>query len=67
MSKPKPPIAGQTPLSAVPEVDTHGDEKMTPEQAATLRALADEAGEPFDAALTRAQAQERIDELKSRR
>lgn len=60
-------IAGQSALSAIPEADAQrGDEPMTPKQAAILRELAEDAGEPFDGALTQAQARERIEYLKNR-
>jgi hypothetical protein len=41
-----------------------GDEPMTGPQASYLKTLAHEAGEPYDPALTKAQASERIDELQ---
>ena len=43
-----------------------GDEPMTEAQASYLRTLSDEAGEPFDDSLTKAQASQRIDELRDR-
>ena len=43
-----------------------GDEPMTAAQASYLRTLSEEAGEPFDDNLTKAQASERIDALRSR-
>ena len=43
-----------------------GDEPMTEAQASYLRTLSDEVGEPFDEALTKAQASQRIDELRDR-
>jgi hypothetical protein len=41
-----------------------GDESMTGPQASYLRTLAQEAGEPFDESLTKAEASKRIDELQ---
>lgn len=41
-----------------------GDDPMTPAQAAYLRRLSEQAGEPFDSRLTKAQASERIDQLR---
>ena len=43
-----------------------GEEPMTGAQASYLKTLSDEAGEPFDDALTKAQASKRIDELQQR-
>ncbi len=43
-----------------------GDEPMTGAQASYLRTLAQEANEPFDESLTKAQASKRIDELQER-
>lgn len=43
-----------------------GDEPMTEPQASYLRTLSEEAGEPFDEGLTKAQASTRIDELQGR-
>ena len=40
------------------------DSAMTGDQADLLRALCEDAGEPFDAGLTQAQALERIEELR---
>jgi hypothetical protein len=41
-----------------------GDEAMTGAQRSYLRTLSDEAGEPFDDSLTKAEASKRIDELR---
>ena len=49
-----------------PEDWKTGDEPMTAAQASYLRTLSEEAGEPFDDNLTKAQASERIDALQSR-
>jgi hypothetical protein len=43
-----------------------GDESMTAAQASYLRTLAQEAGEPFDETLSKAEASKRIDELQER-
>ncbi|HEY0149320.1 MAG TPA: DUF3072 domain-containing protein [Allosphingosinicella sp.] len=41
-----------------------GDESMTGPQASYLQTLAQEAGEEFDPALTKAEASKKIDELQ---
>ena len=41
-----------------------GDEPMTDAQASYLKTLSDEAGEPFDDNLSKADASSRIDELQ---
>lgn len=43
-----------------------GDEPMTGAQASYLRTLSQEAGEPFDETLTKAEASKRIDELQEK-
>ena len=43
-----------------------GEEPMTGAQASYLKTLSEEAGEPFDAGMTKAQASQRIDELRER-
>ncbi len=43
-----------------------GDEAMTGAQASYLRTLSQEANEPFDENLTKAEASKRIDELQER-
>ncbi|HEX6535204.1 MAG TPA: DUF3072 domain-containing protein [Gemmatimonadaceae bacterium] len=43
-----------------------GDERMTGAQASYLKTLAQEAGEPVDENLTKAEASKRIDELQER-
>jgi Protein of unknown function (DUF3072) len=45
---------------------TTGDEPMTGAQASYLKTLSDEAGEPFQDDLTKAEASLRIDELQKR-
>ena len=49
-----------------PEDWVTGDEAMTGAQASYLETLSQEAGEPFDSSLTKAQASQRIDELQER-
>ena len=43
-----------------------GDEPMTGAQASYLRTLSQEAGEPFEEGLSKADASKRIDELQQR-
>jgi hypothetical protein len=43
-----------------------GDEPMTAAQASYLKTLSDQANEPFDEDLTKAEASRRIDELQER-
>ena len=43
-----------------------GDEPMTGAQASYLKTLSDEANEPFDEALSKADASQRIDELQAK-
>ena len=45
---------------------TTGDEPMTGAQRSYLKTLSDEAKEPFDDALTKAEASQRIDELQEK-
>jgi hypothetical protein len=47
-----------------PDDWTTGDETMTGAQASYLQTLCEEAGEKFDASLTKAEASKRIDELQ---
>ena len=49
-----------------PEEWVTGDEPMTGAQASYLRTLSQEANEPFDETLTKAQASKRIDELQAK-
>jgi hypothetical protein len=44
-----------------------GDEPMTGAQASYLKTLSEQAGESFDSNMTKAQASQRIDELRERR
>jgi hypothetical protein len=43
-----------------------GDQPMTGAQASYLKTLSDQASEPFDEDLTKAEASRRIDELQER-
>ncbi len=47
-----------------PDDWTTGDEPMTGAQRSYLKTLSEEAGEPFDENLTKAEASKRIDELQ---
>ena len=49
-----------------PEEWTTGDEPMTGAQRSYLKTLSDEAKEPMDESLTKAEASKRIDELQRR-
>ena len=46
-----------------PDEWTTGEEPMTGAQRSYLKTLSDEAGEPFDENLTKAEASKKIDEL----
>jgi hypothetical protein len=58
------------PVTPRPEKDTDdwvtGDEPMTGPQASYLSTLAQEAGEPVDEDLTKADASKKIDELQEK-
>lgn len=47
-----------------PDEWTTGNEPMTGAQQSYLKTLSDEAGEPFDESLSKAEASKRIDELQ---
>src|SRR5215213_4795480 len=47
-----------------PDEWTTGEEPMTGAQRSYLKTLSDEAGEPFDETLTKAEASKKIDELQ---
>ena len=49
-----------------PDEWTTGDEPMTGAQKSYLKTLSDEANEPFDENLTKAEASKRIDELQKK-
>ena len=56
------------PSNAVKDPDdwTTGDERMTGAQASYLKTLCEEADEPFDDTLTKAEASKRIDALQQK-
>jgi hypothetical protein len=66
MADPTPQTQPQGNLQKDPDDWTTGDERMTAAQASYLKTLSDEAGEPFDDSLTKADASKRIDELQAR-
>ncbi len=43
-----------------------GEEPMTGAQSSYLKTLSDQAGEPFDESITKAEASRRIDELQKK-
>lgn len=49
-----------------PDTWTPGEEPMTGTQGSYLRTLSEEAGESFDASLSRSEASKRIDELQAK-
>jgi hypothetical protein len=49
-----------------PEDWVTGDEPLTGAQASYLKTLSEEAGEPFDEDLSKAEASKKIDELQSK-
>jgi hypothetical protein len=49
-----------------PDTWTTGDEEMTGAQKSYLKTLSDQAGEPFDETLTKADASKKIDELQQK-
>lgn len=49
-----------------PDDWTTGGETMTGAQASYLKTLSEEAGEPFDGSLSKADASKRIDELQAK-
>ncbi len=49
-----------------PDDWTTGEEAMTGAQASYLKTLSEEAGQPFDDGLTKAEASKRIDALQAR-
>jgi hypothetical protein len=53
-------------LEKNPDDWTTGAEPMTAAQASYLRTLSDQASEPFNPDLTKAEASKRIDELRQR-
>ena len=67
-SQQRPAGNGDTPSNTVKDPDdwTTGDERMTGAQASYLKTLCEEAGEPFDENLSKAEASKRIDELQAK-
>ena len=67
-TNPKSNIDPATPSNAEKNPDdwTTGDETMTGAQASYLKTLCEEAGEPFDQSLTKAQASKMIDAMQAR-
>lgn len=64
---PKAPPPEGTASNTVKDPDnwTTGDESMTGAQASYLKTLCEEAGEEFDASLSKADASKRIDALQA--
>lgn len=64
----KTPPVDDTPSNTVKDPDdwTTGDETMTGAQASYLKTLSEEAGEEFDASLTKAEASKKIDALQGK-
>ncbi|CAN5698322.1 DUF3072 domain-containing protein [soil metagenome] len=60
------PGAQGTNLQKDPDRWKSGDEPMTAAQASYLQTLAEEAGEPFDENLSKAEASKRIDDLRAK-
>ena len=60
----KDPTEAPSNVAKDPDEWVTGDETMTGAQASYLKTLCEEAGEPFDPGLTKAQASKRIDELQ---
>ncbi len=62
----KPADTDATPSNAQKDPDqwVTGDESMTGAQHSYLKTLAEEAGEPVDEQLTKAEASKKIDELR---
>ena len=59
-------MAEQSNMEKDPEDWVTGDEPMTGAQRSYLKTLCEEAKEPFDDTLTKAEASRRIDELQSK-
>jgi hypothetical protein len=60
------PVDDQSNTVKDPNEWTTGDEPMTGAQRSYLKTLSDEAKEPFDENLTKAEASKRIDELQEK-
>ena len=67
-SKTPDPTSNDLPSNVEKDPDewVTGDERMTGAQASYLKTLCEEAGEPFDPDLTKAEASKRIDALQPR-
>jgi hypothetical protein len=65
---PNVPVDANGNTNAIKDPDewATGDEPMTGAQKSYLKTLSDEAGEPFDESLTKADASKRIDELQAK-
>jgi hypothetical protein len=61
-------MSDQTPSNTAKDPDewVTGDERMTGAQASYLKTLSQEANEPFDENLTKAEASKRIDALQEK-
>lgn len=57
-------MAGESNMEKDPDQWVTGDEPMTGAQRSYLKTLSEEAKQPFDDSLTKAQASRRIDELQ---
>ena len=66
MSERSRPDDDQSNTRKDPDEWTTGDEPMTGAQRSYLKTLSDEAKEPLDEDLTKAEASKRIDELQSK-
>lgn len=66
MTEPNPKTAPFSNAEKDPDDWTTGDEAMTGAQASYLKTLSEEANEPFDDTLTKADASKRIDELQAK-
>jgi hypothetical protein len=64
--QPKNPATTLSNTEKDPSEWTTGDEPMTGAQKSYLKTLSDEAKEPFDDTLTKAEASRRIDELQQK-
>ncbi len=60
------PVDDQSNTVKDPNEWTTGDEPMTGAQRSYLKTLSDEAKEPFDDTLTKAEGSKRIDELQDK-
>ena len=65
-TNPKSPSPAPSNTEKDPSEWTTGDEPMTGAQKSYLKTLSDEAKEPFDESLTKADASRRIDEMQKK-